>query len=42
VGWILRAKQRATQEWRLAQMLDELARGDAYMNMAYHPKVVAQ
>jgi hypothetical protein len=42
VGWILRAKQRATQERRLAQMLDELARGDAYMNMAYHPKVVAK
>ena len=29
VGWILRAKQRATQERRLAQMLGELEQGDA-------------
>ena len=28
LGWIARAK-------RLAQMLDELERGDAYMNMPY-------
>jgi len=37
IGWIIRAKQRETQEKRLAQMLDELARGDRYMNMAYRP-----
>jgi len=35
VGWISRAKLRATRENRLAQMLDELARGDVYMNMPY-------
>ena len=38
VGWVTRAKQKATQEKRLAQMLDELARGDRYMNMIYRPK----
>lgn len=34
-GWITRAKQQATREKRLNQMLDELATGDRYMNMAY-------
>ncbi len=38
VGWITRARQKETQEKRLAQMLDELARGDRYMNMVYRPK----
>jgi hypothetical protein len=42
VGWILRAKQRATQVRWLAQMLGELEQGDVYMNMAYRPKVVAK
>jgi len=34
VGWIARAKRPETREKRLAQMLDELAGGDRYMNMA--------
>ncbi len=38
IGWIIRAKQEATRQKRLTQMLDELARGDAYMKMAYHSK----
>ncbi len=38
IGWIIRAKQEATRQKRLAQMLDELARGNEYMKMAYHPK----
>ena len=35
IGWIIRAKRSSTQLKRLAQMLDELERGDRYMNMAY-------
>lgn len=35
LGWIARAKRPATRAKRLAQMLDELERGDAYMNMTY-------
>jgi uncharacterized protein YdeI (YjbR/CyaY-like superfamily) len=35
VGWITRAKQSATRQRRLEQMLEELATGDAYMNMPY-------
>ena len=35
LGWITRAKQPATREKRLRQMLDELHAGDAYMGMAY-------
>jgi len=35
IGWIARAKRQATKDKRLAQMLDELADGDRYMNMAY-------
>jgi hypothetical protein len=31
IGWITSAK-------RLAQMLDELKRGNVYMNMKWHPK----
>lgn len=38
VGWITRGKREETQAKRLAQMLEELAQGDRYMNMAYHPK----
>lgn len=38
VGWIIRAKLPATQEKRLSQMLDELARGDVYMNMPHRSK----
>ena len=38
VGWITRAKRQETRERRLAQMLDELERGDKYMKMDYRPK----
>ncbi len=38
IGWIKRAKLKTTQDKRLAQMLDELERGDRYMKMAYRPK----
>jgi uncharacterized protein YdeI (YjbR/CyaY-like superfamily) len=38
IGWIAHAKQQATREKRLQQMLDELATGDRYMNMAYTAK----
>jgi uncharacterized protein YdeI (YjbR/CyaY-like superfamily) len=38
LGWISRAKRPETREKRLAQMLDELAGGDRYMNMAYEAK----
>ena len=38
IGWITRAKQPATQEKRLQQMLDELAAGDRYMHMTYTAK----
>lgn len=38
VGWITRAKRQETRERRLAQMLEELARGDKYMKMDYGPK----
>jgi uncharacterized protein YdeI (YjbR/CyaY-like superfamily) len=38
IGWITRAKQRATQQKRLNQMLDELAGGSMYMNMDWRPK----
>lgn len=36
LGWIARAKRPATRDKRLAQMLDELASGDRYMNMPYN------
>lgn len=42
IGWITRAKLEATRNKRLAQMLDELERGDAYMKMAYRPKRAAE
>ena len=35
VGWIVRSKQDATREKRLAQMLDELERGGVYMHMKW-------
>ncbi len=38
IGWITRAKREATQQKRLAQMLDELEAGDVYMKMAWRPK----
>jgi hypothetical protein len=38
LGWITRAKLEQTRQKRLAQMLRELAGGDRYMNMNYHPK----
>jgi uncharacterized protein YdeI (YjbR/CyaY-like superfamily) len=38
LGWITRAKLEPTRQRRLAQMLDELARGDRYMKMAYRPR----
>lgn len=38
IGWITRAKREATRRKRLQQMLDELAAGDRYMNMAWQPR----
>jgi uncharacterized protein YdeI (YjbR/CyaY-like superfamily) len=38
IGWITRAKLPGTQQKRLVQMLDELAKGDTYMKMAYRAK----
>lgn len=35
IGWITRAVREETRKKRLAQMLQELARGDAYMNMPW-------
>ena len=37
VGWISRAKREDTRQRRLAQMLEELKKGDVYMKMAYRP-----
>lgn len=37
LGWIGRARREATRARRLSQMLDELAAGDRYMNMAWRP-----
>ena len=39
LGWITRGKRQETREKRLAQMLDELAGGDRYMNMKYNAKI---
>lgn len=33
IGWITRAVKEKTRQKRLAQMLDELERGDVYMKM---------
>ncbi|MGD2252881.1 MAG: YdeI/OmpD-associated family protein [Anaerolineales bacterium] len=38
LGWINRAKRPETKLRRLDQMLDELRRGDVYMNMTYKPR----
>ena len=38
IGWITSAKRDATKEKRLTQLLDELKRGDVYMNMKWRPK----
>jgi len=35
IGWITRAKRPETQEKRLNQMLEELEKGDVYMNMEW-------
>ena len=37
IGWIERAKREETRDRRVQQMLDELAQGDVYMKMAWHP-----
>jgi uncharacterized protein YdeI (YjbR/CyaY-like superfamily) len=37
IGWISRAKKEETKARRLAQMLEELERGDVYMKMDYRP-----
>jgi len=36
IGWITGVKPPATRHKRLAQMLDELARGAVYMTMPWH------
>jgi uncharacterized protein YdeI (YjbR/CyaY-like superfamily) len=38
IGWITRAKRDETKEKRLSEMLDELQRGNIYMNMKWHPR----
>jgi len=38
IGWIQRAKLEATKQKRLAQMLDELKKGNVYMKMKWNPK----
>ena len=38
LGWIIRAKREETKQKRLTQMLDELERGEKYMNMKWRPK----
>jgi len=37
LGWINRAKQPATRQKRIEQMLDELRVGGVYMNMEHAP-----
>ena len=37
LSWIQRAKRAETRNKRLSQMLEELKRGDRYMNMAHRP-----
>ena len=37
IGWIAGAKREETRQRRLGQMLDELRRGDVYMNMDWRP-----
>ena len=38
LGWIAQAKREATRQKRLEQMLDELERGNVYMNMKWSPE----
>ena len=38
IWWISSAKREETRQKRLKQMLDELKKGDKYMNMAYKGK----
>ena len=38
LGWIIRAKLKATKLKRLNQMLDELQGGKLYMNMTWRPR----
>ena len=38
LSWITRAKRQDTRDRRLAQLLDELRRGDVYMKMEWHPR----
>lgn len=38
LDWIARARRDDTRDKRLRQMLDELARGDCYMSMAWRPR----
>jgi uncharacterized protein YdeI (YjbR/CyaY-like superfamily) len=38
IGWILGAKQEATREKRVNQMLSELRKGTHYMRMAWTPR----
>jgi len=38
IGWITRGKREETRQKRLAQMLEELNEGDAYMGMGYNAK----
>ena len=38
IGWITRAKLETTRQKRLDQMLDELKRGNVYMNMKWNAK----
>jgi uncharacterized protein YdeI (YjbR/CyaY-like superfamily) len=42
LSWIERAKNPETRQKRLQQMLDELAEGRHYMNMAWRPKTGAK
>ncbi len=37
VGWIEQAKREEARAKRIEQMLDELERGDVYMNMTWQP-----
>ncbi|MBU1669928.1 MAG: YdeI/OmpD-associated family protein [Actinobacteria bacterium] len=38
IGWITGAKQEATRQRRLEQMLEELESGHGYMKMPYEQK----
>ena len=37
LGWVARAKQPASRQMRINQMLDELRAGGVYMNMEHAP-----